>query len=122
MEGPSKNRHQQVMCGECKRVVRSDNLKRHLKTHQEKNADQPTASTQPTEITRSAPGINETRARLERNQAIYEENIKVGEEVSEVFSAGGISERSLSKEDAYCLDLYRKHCGLLKVKDVVFRE
>ena len=29
-----KNRHKQVVCNQCCHVLRSDNLKRHLRTHQ----------------------------------------------------------------------------------------
>ena len=132
MEGPQKNRHKQAQCTRCRKVMRSDNLKKHLKMHQEKNIDQPTASTEPTEITctTSIPikvqaltfTMEEEKKEMMQDQQLYEENVKRGEMVSNVFSAGGISETSLSKERRYCLDLYRKHCGLLTVKDVVLRE
>ena len=132
MEGPQKNRNKQAQCTTCRKVMRSDNLKKHLKTHQEKNIDQPTASTEPTEITctTSIPikvqaltfTMEEEKKEMMQDQQLYEENVKRGEIVSNVFSAGGISETSLSKERRYCLDLYRKHNGLLTVKDVVLRE
>ena len=31
---PRKDRHKQIVCSQCCHVLRSDNLKRHLRTHQ----------------------------------------------------------------------------------------
>ena len=119
MEG-RKNGNKQVQCATCRKVMRSDHLKRHFNTHEENTSTRHSSKRIKSQETK--PTLEDVEKEMIQNRSIYEENISLGERVSQIFSAGGIPEESLSSEHHYCLDLYRKHRGLLAIKDVVLRK
>ena len=71
----SQNRHKQVQCYVCLKIMRSDNLKRHLDS---KHADI------------ENPGVKE---KLLIDNEIYYKNVEIGKYVFDMVTSGGIEQQ-----------------------------
>ena len=86
----SHNRNKQVQCYVCLKIMRSDNLQRHLDS---KHADI------------DKLGVKD---KLLIDNEIYQKNFEIGKYVFYMVSSGGIEQQSLSNHHAYALYLYNK--------------
>ena len=88
----SQNRNKQVQCYVCLRIMRSDNLQRHVDS---KHANI------------EKPGV---RKELLIDNEVYYENVEIGKYVFDMVSSGGIEQQSLSKHHAYALNI----CNIMR--------
>ena len=109
MEKHSKNRNKVVSCIICDKTVRSDVLKRHMRTHERKISPVCMSS------------ADEVVEEMEQNKENFEQNIALGRRIVKRLSEGGIPEASLSKRHKYSLELYRRNRTSLIVDDVKLR-
>ena len=98
-----QNRNKQVQCYVCLKIMRSDNLQRHLDS---KHADI------------EMPGVKE---KLLIDNEIYFKNVEIGKYVFYMVSSGGIEQQSLSKHNAYALNLYNKMRPIIDVESAELR-
>ena len=118
-----KDYHKTIMCNVCGKVMRDNNFKRHTKRHQV-NEDKQHGSSSLLEImhrkssmemqddsmnnvivTRRSNGKN-FEFELQRDNEVYKENVKYGEQISIILQSGTILEKSLSKQNKFCLELF----------------
>ena len=99
----SQNRHKQVQCYVCLKIMRSDTLQRHVDS---KHADM------------EQPGVKE---QLLIDNELHYKNVEVGKYVFDMVRSGDIDQQSLSKEHAYALHLYNKMRPIIDVKSAELR-
>ena len=99
----SQNRHRQVQCHVCMKMMRSDHLQRHIESKHDG-----------AEI----PGITE-QAKIDND--LYFKNIETGKHLHDLIVSGEIEQESLSKENAYAFGLYNKMRPILDVESVELR-
>ena len=64
---------------------------------------------------------DDVRKRLINNNKVYLERVGLGETISKILYEGEIREQSLSNEDRFALDLYRKQVTNIDIDGVVLR-
>ena len=125
-----KNYNKATMCRVCGRVMRSDNLKKHMISKHKDDCNsiqyneghngqemrrssslEKCADDQPNEEGCILSEFDNVDAKLvfelQRNRDLYIKNVDIGRQVSIVLTNGDIPEESLSKEHKLCLDLFR---------------
>ena len=93
--------HKNVQCYACLKIMRSDNLQRHVDS---KHADM------------EHPGLDEKL--LIDNELYYNNVVKY---VFSMVTSGDIEQQSLSKEHAYVLNLYNKMRPIIYVESAELR-
>ena len=127
----SKNRNITTMCNVCGKVMRDDHLKRHIdakhsnvgsdlhhtEIQQQNNNPMITdqhdyrvkeASAKREELDNlpDGNGVN-IKLELHRDNEVYQKNVKIGKQISTLLKSDNIPEKSLSRQNKFCLDLFR---------------
>ena len=58
---------------------------------------------------------------VQRDYEAYKKNVEIGRQISILLSSRGIVEKSLSKQNKYCLELFRAQCPTVDVSSAVLR-
>ena len=95
------DRHHKAACLVCGKVMRSDNLQRHSKTHEQTELD--------------------LRERLLKYNQLYLNKIGYGKQITEIMEEGVIREEALPKEEKEALDLYRNQKPRFEIADIQLR-
>ena len=115
------NRNKTIMCHVCGKVMRDDNLKRHLELKHggsefDGRQSQSTCTSsgpldhtsqddgEPVEKNEAKTPMDMLEFELERNYDAYKKNVEIGEVISLIISEKGIMEESLSKQHKFCLN------------------
>ena len=126
-------KHRQLCCEICKKKMRSDNIKRHLKNHIKRKQQLDNIEFNLNEIN-NAEISNGTDADLKDttsensledillvdNEA-YKEKIDLGKQICTILEKGVVNEESLTRDRKFALDLYRKQKPRLDIVDVELR-
>ena len=118
MESSKHGKHKEVYCKTCKKTMRSDNLKKHVKTHikkqQQKNIEINLINISNLETSNEIGNLQdvtlETSLRdilLKDNEA-HKQKIELGKQIYNILEEDVIQEASLTREYKLALDLYRK--------------
>ena len=114
----------QVMCKTCYRVMRSDNLNRHMKQHEKRNEDNPVTnisvtnniynSTPPSDSThkiemKSDINVEVLREHLTKMGNEYQNKLALGKEIYKMVGDGLIPHQALANEMKEALDIYMEH-------------
>ena len=112
------------MCHVCGKVMRDDNLKRHMDM---KHGGSNIETRQPKPACSSADSLGHTSCEdeapveknghktpkdtlefeLEQNYEAYKKNVEMGELISSILNEKRIMEESLSKQYKFCLEIFR---------------
>ena len=128
---PSKS----TMCNICGKVMRSDHLQRHVKAkHDNEEVELRQSSTEKCandqeQFSGSVVKSNDCKdvdAKLEfelqRDRDIYLKNVDIGRQVAIVLRNGDIPEESLSKQNKFCLELFRAQQPTTEVANAELRQ
>ena len=136
-----KDYHKTTMCGLCGKVMRDNNLKRHVKIkHSLENSSSchntpstvSVKSEQSHQLDTSSTVVNGhvsneenvdavLEFKLVRNNDAYKQNVDIGRQINTVINNGEIFEQSLAKEDKFCLDLFRAQYTMIDVKNATLK-
>ena len=58
---------------------------------------------------------------LQHNDEVYQKNVNIGEQISILLESGNVREKSLSKQNKFCLDLYRAQRPTTDVENAELR-
>ena len=122
-----------AQCSKCLKVMRSDKLRRHMKSHTKKEANFNVIKTTNMNIENSNSSFEVENGKINnfenkkmgnvtiedeliRDDKIYDENIALGEQIASIITNGQAKEESLSQKNKYCLNLYRKNKALIAVQ------
>ena len=131
-------RHKKVTCGKCLRIMRTDNIKRHMLQHEKEKfemasfcsssiatsrtslQEEETESDFSSISTNTSTPINEefTMKRLKMNNYEYDKKMEIGKIVAKAIKNGEIVQDSLCSEDREALDLFWNKKQLLDIKNV----
>ena len=113
---PSKS----TMCNICGKVMRSDHLQRHVKAkHENEEVESRQSSTEKCASDQEKFSGNVVKSydckdvdaklefELQRDRDVYLKNANIGRQVAIVLRNGDIPEESLSKQNKFCLELFR---------------
>ena len=130
-----------TMCNICGKVMRSDNLKRHCKIvhdnecQEKREGETVQCSSSLEQCTNEQQQANEKDSillefgnvdaklvfELQRDRDVYVKNVDIGRQVAIVLSKGDIPEESLSKQNKFCLELFRAQQPTTEVASVQLR-
>ena len=126
----SKNRNMTIMCNICGKVMRDDNLKRHISLkHEEMNKNMLSMNIEH-KLQEEAINLKYKADRCETKEPdlqfednenmnerlevelvlgneMYKKNVEIGKQISMILKSKNIPEKSLSKQNKFCLDLFR---------------
>jgi hypothetical protein len=132
-------KHKQVVCEKCCRVMRSDNLERHMKQHENgkfeaESLSGSSFSASTTSLESNFSSVSTTRSckpilineeallkTMDMDAKEYEGKLKLGERVYNHVKDRGITEESLRKEYREAKDLYVKNKQNIDIKNVILR-
>ena len=132
-------KHKKVVCGKCCRVMRSNNLKRHMKQHEsghfEDESFQGSAfSSSTTSLGSNFSSVSTTRSckpfvineeivfkTIEMHAEDYQRKLQLGEIVYKYAKDCEIPEESLSREYKEAKDLYVKNKQNIDIDNVILR-
>ena len=123
-------RNKEVTCENCFRIMRTDNLKRHMKQHEDIKLDKVLSG----EVRSSETSLNTEftykSSSMERGKIIkklwkdneeYKEKLERGKILYEEVNQQGIQEESLCQEYKALLDIYRKQKKNIDIENVTLR-
>ena len=136
-----KDYHKTTMCGLCGKVMRDNNLKRHVKIkHSLENSSSchntpstvSVKSEQNHQLDEPSTVANEHETKqdnvdmalefkLVRNNDTYKRNVDIGRQINAVINNGEIFEQSLAKEDKFCLKLFRAQYTTIDLKNTTLK-
>ena len=129
-------KHKKVVCAKCCRVMRSNNLERHMQQHEngkfeEESFHGSAFSASTTSLESSFSAVSTTRSvsineevvlkTLDMHAEEYERKLQLGEIVYKHAKECGIPEESLPKEYKEAKDLYVKNKQNIDVENVILR-
>ena len=131
MESSKHGKHKEVYCKTCNKTMRSDNLKKHAKTHikkqQQKNIEINLINISNLETSNEIGNLQdvtlETSLRdilLKDNEA-HKQKIELGKQIYNILEEDVIQEASLTREYKLALDLYRKQRPKFDIVNKVLR-
>ena len=124
----SGNYNKTAMCNICGKVMRDDNLKRHIRSRNgEINGIISSIDNQCGQLKQNgedfvndgegfkvevADELLETcdvnlKLELHRDNEVYQKNVEIGRQISILLKSDNIPEKSLSRQNKFCLDLFR---------------
>ena len=121
----SSNRHKTTMCNAYGKVLRDENLKKHkIKKHSNfgevrqpitdlvidnQHNDEVKAEDSEVEEFDYTPLTHHAilEFELQRDNEVYQRNVEIGGQISIILHRGIILEKSLSKQNKFCLELFR---------------
>ena len=118
----SRIRHR-VKCKYCSKIMRENNLGRHIRRINETAAVDSGEKHGIREVLTSQPrveiaGLEES---MQMDACVYRDRVELGKHVAGIIDRGGVPEESLTVERKEALDLYRKQCPRMDLKDVQLR-
>ena len=124
----SSNRNKNTMCNVCGKVMRDDLLKRHMNSkHNNVSSTQHNdeVKAEDSEVEESGNLLVSCGAKLkfelQRDNEVYQKNVKIGEQISILLKSENIPEMSLSKQNKFCLDLFRAQKPTIDVENTELR-
>ena len=132
--------NKKITCRKCFRVMRKDNLKRHMERHENENYQNETICS--SSITSSTTTLNkesnfsldttktyevsplkseEMIKRLIKDDKEYKYNVAWGKQIYEYVNKYGIKEESLCPEYKELLDVYMKQRNMIDIDNVILR-
>ena len=123
-------RHKQVVCQKCCRVMRSDNLNKHMKVHEKYNENSLNSiyssrtsldNDDESEFSSSETDWEGIIKRIKLDAAEYKNKLKLGKIVYEEIEEHEIPEESLRKEYKEAKELYIKHKKNIDLDNVILR-
>ena len=134
--------NKKITCRKCFRVMRKDNLKRHMERHENENYQNETiysssitsSTTSLQEETESNFSLDTTKTyevsplkseemikRLIKDDEEYKYNVACGKQIYEEVNKHGIKEESLCPEYKELLDAYMKQRNMIDIDNVILR-
>ena len=102
-------RHRNLECPMCKRMMRSNNLKRHWKNKHKMFDMELTVKVEgKAKADRSMSSTDDLKMEILENNEIYSEKIQLGERINKVLLETNAKEESLSRQHKEALDLYQR--------------
>ena len=135
-------RHKKISCRKCFRVMRSDNLKTHMKQHEDEKFDKDSFcgnslntnttsiniepeskfnSISSSEIKKTLLNREAIIKRLKMDDAEYKDNLELGRMIVEEVKSLDIAEESLRSEYKKAKELYLKHMKNVDIENVILR-
>ena len=110
----NKEYRKTVMCNLCGKFMRSDNVKRHMEA-KHGSGEEDTLALQ------GSSSESELECELIEDNKAYINNVVIGEKISLILDKGTVLERSLSKQNKLCLELYRVQQATADVESAQLR-
>ena len=129
-------RNKKVVCEKCMRVMRQDNLKKHMKKHESGKFQEPLFSSTTSQNADPESNFNSISSfgfqktllnkeaiikTMEVDDAEYKNTLELGKMVVEVAKSRGIAEESLRSEYKKAKELYLKHKKNVDIENVILR-
>ena len=137
-------KHKKVTCRICLRIMRSNNLKTHMKQHEKdkfvkeslfsssistsgsplQEETEHELSVDTTNKTYEVSSINEELVikRLKKNNDKYMQDMELGKIIAKAIKDGEIAQDSLCREDSDALHLYCNKKQLMKIDNIILKQ
>ena len=101
------DRHKVLECPICKKMMRSNNLKRHWRSKHSMSDMVLTTRVEIKDNTGKDATRNDLKSEILKNSTIFDEKIQLGESIFKVLMETNVDERSLSQKHKEAFDLYQ---------------
>ena len=101
------DRHKVLECPICKKMMRSNNLKRHWRSKHSMFDMVLTTRVEIKDNTGKDATRNDLKSEILKNSTIFDEKIQLGESIFKVLMETNVDERSLSRKHKEAFDLYQ---------------
>ena len=101
------DRHKDLECPICKKMMRSNNLKRHWRSKHNMFDMVLTTRVEIKDNTGKDATRNDLKSEILKNSTIFDEKIQLGESIFKVLMETNVDERSLSRKHKEAFDLYQ---------------
>ena len=101
------DRHKVLECPICKKMMRSNNLKRHWRSKHNMLDTVLTTRVEIKDNTGKDATRNDLKSEILKNSTIFDEKIQLGESIFKVLMETNVDERSLSRKHKEAFDLYQ---------------